>query len=238
MMIALVLALTMAQGSSCADAMLVASQRAGQFDLQAAISRLTEASAGCADADIARWYLQGWLAAREAYRYGGSPESLVPADRAIDALKLRGDGSNAAAISEAVLRAAAAAAQSEREVMALFLDQALLLEVRQRAAGLPGAPIITAHEAAGDLWLQVHRFEEARQAYERAAEQVGRTSRVVLGLARSSARLDDAAAACAQYRSLIGDWPASAGSPPEVAEARAFLGQPSCSPGASGPALK
>ena len=49
-----------------------------------------------------------------------------------------------------------------------------------------GAPIVSAYEVAGDLWLQVHRFDDARRAYVTAAEQVGSTRRVTLGLARTA----------------------------------------------------
>ena len=71
-----------------------------------------------------------------------------------------------------MLQAAAAAAQSEREEMRLYLDTAIRMETLQRAAGLAGAPIIAAAETAGDLWLQVHRYDEARRAYDEASERV------------------------------------------------------------------
>ncbi|HLG55160.1 MAG TPA: hypothetical protein VI485_07505 [Vicinamibacterales bacterium] len=96
------------------------------------------------------------------------------------------------------------------------------------SAGLPGTPMITAHEAAGDLWLQVHRYEDARRAYVRAAERIGATPRVTLGLARTAARLGDMAAACTQYRALVTSWKEAAAEPPEISEARTFLLQPAC----------
>ena len=134
----------------------------------------------------------------------------------------------AAEIARVVLMAASAAAQSEREEMGLLLEHASNLERQQRSAGLQGAPIITAQEAAGDLWLQVHRFEEARRAYLSAAEQVGATRRVTLGLARTAFRLGDLPASCAQYRALVTGWPQKAGEPPELMEARTFLRRPEC----------
>jgi cytochrome c-type biogenesis protein CcmH/NrfG len=48
--------------------------------------------------------------------------------------------------------------------------------------------VISALEVAGELWLQVHRFEDARAAFERAARQVGTTPRIADGLARSVPR--------------------------------------------------
>ena len=139
--------------------------------------------------DIAAVYARGWDAARAAYAQGGSAESLQPVRDAIAALD-RG-GANVpgpAQIARLVLLAAAAAAQSERDEMAIFLDQAVRLEALQLAAGQPGAPGMTAHEAAGDLWLQVHRFDDAREAYERAAAVLGMTPRIARALADVNAR--------------------------------------------------
>jgi hypothetical protein len=101
-----------------------------------------------------------------------------------------------AEIARNVLLAAVAAAQSERDQMAIFLAHAKQMESLQIMAGQPGAPTISAHEAAGDLWLRVHRYEEARQAYLDAFKTIGPTPRTLLGLARADARLKDGPAAC------------------------------------------
>jgi hypothetical protein len=93
-----------------------------------------------------------------------------------------------AEIARLVLLAAAAAAQSERDEMAVYLTHAVEMESLQRAAGQPGAPGLSALEAAGDLWLQVYRYDEARAAYERAAREIGMTPRVKAGLARLEGR--------------------------------------------------
>src|SRR4030095_4239370 len=129
----------------------------------------------------------------------------------------------AAEVARVFLLAAASAAQSERGEMGLLLEHAINLERQQRSAALPGAPIVTAHEIAGDLWLQVHRFEDARRAYLDAATQIGPTRRVTLGLARTSFRLGDTRTACEQYRAFVSDWPQRGGEPPELIEARIFL---------------
>jgi tetratricopeptide (TPR) repeat protein len=190
----------------------------------------------CIDAEIAGHYLRGLGAAREAYRAGGSPESLVPVRLAIAAIDARAQYAPAtAAIARAVLLAAAAAAQSERDEMSLFLDHAARLEAVQLEAGQPSLPIATAHDVAGDLWLQVHRYEEAQRAYERALQRVGSTPRVMLGLARSAARLADTAAACAYYRKLLAWWDTRRDQPAEIAEARAFVSQPGCASPAAPP---
>lgn len=155
-----------------------------------------ETAQACARGEVEMLYLRGLVSAREAYALGGSPESLTVVRSTIATLEARPDRSRQVDIVINVLRAAAAAAQSEREEMGLFLAQAIQLETIQLAAREPGAPLVTAHEAAGDLWLRVFRYDEARQAYLRALSQVGPTPRVRLGIARADARLKDGPAAC------------------------------------------
>ena len=233
-MVWFVLALTLAQVPRCtgegAALMRAASERAAAFDLAGAAERLAAAwKARCADAELPALYLRSWLDAREAYRFGGSPESLRPVAAALAALKSISENATApgtaasARIAFFVIEAAAAASQRERDSLSLLIEHAVQLESVRLAAGLTGAPIITAHEAAGDLWLQVHRYEDARRAYLRAVERVGATPRVTLGLARTAARLKDVPAVCAQYRTLVGLWTRASSEPREIAEARAFL---------------
>jgi len=233
-MVWFLLALTLAQDPRCTSdgAALVraASERAAAFDLVGAAERLrTAVDAGCADAQPSSVYLRGLLAARAAYRFGGSPESLAPVRAAIDVLKSGARGASAPEeIAGFVLQAAAAASQSERDELSLMIEHAVQLEAVRLSAGLPGAPIVTAHEAAGDLWLQVHRYEDARRAYLRAAERVGATPLITLGLARTATRLKDVAAACVEYRTLATAWKRPGTEPPEITEARAFLREPAC----------
>ena len=139
----------------------------------------------CATAVVQSTYLRGWEAAREAARVGGSPEALAPVVEAITALeRLAGGAHGPAEISMFVLRAAADAAQDEREEMALFLAHAIDLERAQLDAGQPGAPAITAHEAAGELWFRVRRYEDALRAYQHARTVVGSTPLIESGLSR------------------------------------------------------
>ena len=176
-MIALLVTLAVGQ-SPCEDSaalVAAAAERAAVFDLRGARAALAADLSRCAETAVPYWYLRGLIAAREAYRYGGSPESLEPVKLAMAQLASRAAETRAAEIARVVLMAASAAAQSEREEMGLLLEHATNLERQQRSAGLPGAPIVTAQEVAGDLWLQVHRFEDARRAYLGAAEQVGST---------------------------------------------------------------
>jgi hypothetical protein len=229
-MIVLLLTLVLNQ-SACRDApamLAAARERAALLDVKGAATLLASDLSGCTDTAVPYWYLRGLLAARDAYRYGGSPESLEPVTAAIAELASRSSLIPAAEIARVVLMAASSAAQSEREEMALFLEHALTLERQQRSAGLAGAPMVSAHEVAGDLWLQVHRFDDARQAYVEAVKQVGSTRRTTLGLARTAFRLGDQQGACEHYQSFVKDWPRAAGESAEQTEARTFLRRPDC----------
>jgi hypothetical protein len=142
-------------------------------------------TAVCTDSEIASVYIRGWDAAQAAARVGGSPESLAPVRDAIATLERMANGVHGPAeIARYVLAAAADAAQDERDEMALFLEHAITLERTQLDAHQPGAPTITAHEAAGDLWLLVHRYDDAQRAYELARSVVGLTPRIETGLRR------------------------------------------------------
>ena len=139
----------------------------------------------CTGPEIEAVYLRAWDAAQAAAKVGGSVESLAPVRDAIATLdRMAGGTHGPAEIARFVLAAAADAAQDERDEMALFLEHAVALERTQIDAHQPGAPGITAHEAAGDLWLQVHRYEDARRAYDEAKAVIGPTPRIESGLAR------------------------------------------------------
>jgi hypothetical protein len=224
-MATVIIALVLAQEPGCA-AVAAARARADAFDLSGAMQQLQAAvKARCSAAQIQDAYLRGWIAARDAYRAGGSPDSLKEVETAIAFLNRSGEK-----VAVYVLQAAEAAAQSERETLALFIDQAVQLESVRLSAGQPPAPIITAHEAAGDLWLQVHRYEDARRAYLRAAERVGTTPRITLGLARVAARLKDFNEACRQYAALAAAWKDPRRQPLEIGEAIRFPQDVRCPP--------
>lgn len=234
-MITWLLALTLAQSPCATHASLISAalERAAVFDLEGATKRLAQAMSGCPDTAVAYWYVHGLIAAREAYRFGGSPESLEPVKLAMAELQSRAGDVPAAEIAQVVLQAAASAAQSEREEMGLLLEHALNLEAKARSSGSMGAPIVSASEVAGDLWLQVHRFEDARRAYATATERGGSTRRVTLGLARTAFRLGDLPAACDQFRALVSGWPKTGGEPSELTEARTFLRRSECRAGSA-----
>jgi hypothetical protein len=233
-MLSIVMAMLLAQSQGCtgnAKALIAPAQaRADAFDLSGAAESLTAAAAtGCTEARLAAVYLRALVAAREAYRFGGSAESIAPVERALaemNAEPLRSAGETP--IVRFVLQAAIAASQSEREAVALLIEHAIDLERQRRVVGLSGAPVVAAVEVAGDLWLQVHRYEDARRAYARAAERAGRTPRVVLGLARTAVRLSDWSAACTEYKALVAGWRSSGQAPREIVEAQTFLREPRC----------
>ena len=232
-MLVLILTATFAQQPTCLDegaALAEATARAEALDSRSAVALLdTPTLRGCAGAEIATLYLKGLQAARDASRRGGDPTSLEPVRDAIARLTVHAGGAPGPAdIARLVLLAAAAAAQSERDEMGVFLEHAVAAEALQLGAREPGAPVITAHEVSGDLWLQVHQYERARLAYMRAVEQVGAKPRLTLGLARAAVRLKEAATACAEYRTLLKRWHWAADGPTEIAEARRYLRQRLC----------
>jgi hypothetical protein len=202
-----------------------ASVRASEFDLEGALPLLQAAGErGDAEAHVAALYIRGLIAARAAFGEGGADESLKPVRTAIAALGGIAKGRpGPAEIARLALQAAAAAAQSEREEMRLYLESATRMEALQRVAGQGGAPLVSAAEVAGDLWLQVSRFAEADRAYAAARERVGPTLRVLSGFARVARRVNDIPAACAAYQRLLDAWSARTGTPVEIAEAQTFL---------------
>jgi hypothetical protein len=215
---------------ACEAALGGAAAQGDAFDLAGALDAARAAGACDAAAGTVE-YLEGLLGAREAVKQGGTIDSLRDVRSAANALSRRAEAGNrrweAASLA---MRAVAAASQDERGEMSIYLAEAIRIEGLLLTAGEPAAPIISVHELAGDLWLQVDRFADARAAYERAAERVGRTPRVRLGLARAAKRLDEAAVACEQYRGLLEWWGARTASPPEIQEAREYVESQGCTP--------
>ena len=199
-----------------------AAARAAAFDLAGALA-VARTAGDCDEAAGGVEYLEGLIGAHEAVGRGGTPESLREVRSAANALSRRGEGNRRWEAAALAMRAVAAASQYERAEMAIYLAEATRLEGLLLAAGLPGVPFLTAHELAGDLWMQVHRFEDARAAYLEAARIVGRTGRLRLGLARTASRLKDSEGACRGYESLLEWWGTRGEEPPEIAEARQYI---------------
>lgn len=95
-----------------------------------------------------------------------------------------------------VIRAAVAAAQDERDEMALYLAHAEWLTGRlalvDERARWPLPPDLV----AGELWFEVDRYADAVAAFARASA----SGRSRLGLARAAERTGDTTTACRAYR--------------------------------------
>jgi hypothetical protein len=204
-------------------ALKTAALRGESFDLPGALEA-ARAAGDCDEAGGSIELLEGLLAAPAAVSTGGTTDSLRDLRSAANALSRRAEGGERRwEVASMMMRAVAAASQHERGEMAIYLAEATRIEGVLQAAKMPRVPLISAHELAGELWLQVHRFEDARTAYQKAEQAVGRTGRVRLGLARAAVRLVDRQSACREYRSFMEWWGGRSDTPPEVAEARTFL---------------
>lgn len=161
------------------------------------------------DREVQRLAMEGWVAARELAPRGGALELLGPVNlrlRALDGLP-----GVAARYAGVAIRAAVSAAQDERDEMEVFLAHARDLSDTMALAGAPAQWPLPIDELAGELWLEVDRYTEAREAYLRAT-RVKPTANAWVGLARASDRLGDVVAACAAYTQAG----ATAGLPPAV----------------------
>jgi hypothetical protein len=150
------------------------------------------------DADVQRVAMAGWLAARALAAKGGAIDQLGPVNEKLKELDHMSNMS--ARYAEIAIRAAVSAAQEERDEMALFLTHARDLSNTMALAGTPGEWPLPIDELEGELWLEVDRFSEARDAYERAT-RTHPTPNAWIGLARASDKLGDTATACRAYGS-------------------------------------
>jgi hypothetical protein len=228
--IALVL-LALTQSARCDTALAAARADVVRLDPARAEALLDARRREGCDVELALIYLRGLMAARAAYAKGGDAASLAPVQSAIAAVGERAELGAVAETVGFVLRAAMAAAQSERGELSVMLAQALQVERSLGARGQPGAPLLSAHEMAGELWLQVHRYEEAVAAYRVARAYAGDSPRLTVGLARALARQKETRAACEEYARLAKDAPALRPRlQGELDEAAQFLRQPVCRP--------
>jgi len=199
------------------------------FDLPGAAGAYSAAErAGCTAAAAPAVYLRGLVAARDADASFAAAASLIPIQLAIAALDPIAARDPVARDMQFVLRASIPAAQHERAEMALLIEEMLRMEALQLEAKQPPLPVVSAHEAAGYFWLQLHLYDEAARAFDEAARRVGQTPYVLLGAARSSAGRRDTRVACSQYQRLLSWWGSRPAAPPEIVEAREFVKQPLC----------
>ena len=148
------------------------------------------------DRDLQRIAMEGWAAARALAPKGGAIEFLGPVNlrlKALDAFP-----GTSARYAEIAIRAAVSAAQEERDELGLLLAHARDLSNQMQLIGSPAQWPLPIDELEGELWLEVDRFTEAREAYERATKSHP-TPNAWIGLARASDRLGDVVTACRAY---------------------------------------
>jgi pimeloyl-ACP methyl ester carboxylesterase len=190
-----------------------------------------DADKGCSEVAIAALAVEGWVEARRLASVGGAPDQLARITEILKRLaaarSARPTGSvlaQLAAYADAALRAAVAAAQDERDEMQLYLTYARTLAGALRLAqyGRPWPLPVELVEA--ELWLEVDRFAEAREAFARVGD-AALADRVALGTGRVMERLEDTGAACTAYRRATD----GALAPAAVERAKAALARLNCS---------
>ena len=140
--------------------------------------------------------MEGWVAARALAPKGGALDLLGPVNERLK--QLDQFPNTAARYAEVAIRAAVSAAQEERDEMALFLEHARDLSKQMAIAGAPAQWPLPIDELEGELWLEVDRFAEARDAYDRAT-RTAPSPNAWIGLARAADKLGDSVTACRAY---------------------------------------
>jgi pimeloyl-ACP methyl ester carboxylesterase len=197
-------------GTDAAKALIAAAQQdLARADDGAAAKRLQvggRGAAGCDEIGVAALAVDGWVEARRLALVAGAPDALermrevlallnsVRASRPPTALLAQ-----AAAYADAVLRASVAAAQDEREEMQLYLTHARSLAESLRLARVDRPWPLPIDLVDGELWLEVDRFAEARDAFLRAGDGP-LAARAALGLGAALERLADVKGACSAFR--------------------------------------
>ena len=146
--------------------------------------------------------MQGWLAARAIAPKGGAVDLLGPVNARLKELDEIPNMS--ARYAETAIRAAVSAAQEERDELGLLLAHARSLSEQMGiGASTPPEWPLPIDELEGELWFEVDRFSDARDAFERATRSKP-TPNAWIGLARASDRLGDTITACRAYTSAAG----------------------------------
>jgi hypothetical protein len=179
-------------------------------------------AAGCDTLRLAAWSWHGWNAAVAAADRGGSLEALAPVSAAVEAVTALGPPRSPAAYVAALLRAAAAAAQDERDEMRLWLEEARAISMRLALVGAAPAVPFGIDVAEGELWHGVDDYELAEAAFTRALAAT-ETPAAWRGLARARDRRGNRAGACDAYRHVADALAGHAAPGPLAAEARGYL---------------
>jgi len=143
---------------------------------------------------VARLALDGWAAVRALAPIGAPLDRLGPVNDVLKQLDpLLKDP------AAATIRAGLAAAQEERDEMAVYLAHARDLSAQISLTGEVARLPLPIDELEGELWLEVDHFAAARDAFQRATRVSG-GRRGWIGLGRALDRLRDTAGACDAYR--------------------------------------
>lgn len=106
----------------------------------------------------------------------------------------------------------------KREEAVQRLKQAAQMEEVMAYDFGPPVPVKPSHELLGEILLKLERSEEARPYFAKALERAPRRALSLLGLARSSLKSGDSAAAEAAYRDLRRAWQKADPDLPELVE--------------------
>jgi tetratricopeptide (TPR) repeat protein len=157
----------------------------------------TVAGKRCDAVLLVRGALTGWDEARQLAAVGGDRARLAPVLAKIDALEPLKGGPLRIEVeyAQVAIRAAMAASQDERPELELLLTHGR--DLAERVARRGGRMIWPRpiNLLAGELWLEVDRYDEAHQAFLRAVS-VDPTPRALVGLSEALLKLERRAEAC------------------------------------------
>jgi tetratricopeptide (TPR) repeat protein len=176
----------------------------------------------CRELVVAAWAWDGWQAAEAAAARGGSEASLAAVRTALASLGPPGPTASHGAYATAVLRAAAAAAQDERDEMRVWLEHARDLAARLALTGDRARWPLPIDLVDGELWARVDDHELAEASYTRALAERD-SAAAWRGLARARNGRGNRDGACAAYRKAR-EWAGPAHATGLIAaEARGYL---------------
>lgn len=195
----------------------------GDYATAAERVRTGDDSAGaCAPLRLAAWAARGWITAAAAADRGGAPEALAPVAEAVEVLAAIGPPRSEAAYAVALLKAASAAAQDERDEMLVWIEEAQTIVTRLALVGPAPSWPLPVDVAEGELWHGVDDYELAEAAFARAL--AARASPLAWrGLARARDRRGNQSGACEAYRRVQQALAAESAAGPFAVEARAYL---------------
>jgi hypothetical protein len=166
------------------------------------------------------WYIHGVLAARQAWP-GARAAPLGVARAAatqLEALASAEGRWSRTEVRRVSVLASIAAAQEERDELTLLLAHANTLDAQLRDVRLEDDHLLPLDELAGDLWLQLHRFEDALRYYRSATRRHPERTRAWIGRARAAREAGAEAEAREAATRVLTAWGARGGLEPVRAE--------------------